>query len=126
MKGEILMKKLLEDEIKVRTDELQHLSIGTDEYQNAVQSLSKLMDEYLKFNEAEATEEKTSEDKKWKILNEVTNVVEKTAKIAISIAGIAVPALVAVWGTKMSLSFEETGCVTSIAGREFIKGLFHK
>lgn len=120
------MKKLLEDEIKVRTDELQHLTIGTDEYQNAVQSISKLMDEYLKFNEAEATEEKTSEERKWKKLDGVANIAEKAAKIAISIAGIAVPAIITVWGTKMSLTFEETGCITSMAGREFIKGLFHK
>ena len=43
---------------------------------------------------------------------------------AIAIAGIAVPALLTVWGTFKTLKFEETGTVTTMFGRNFINKLF--
>ena len=33
--------------------------------------------------------------------------------------------LLTVWGVLISLKFESTGTVSSISGKEFIKGLFH-
>ena len=40
--------------------------------------------------------------------------------------GIALPIIVTVWGTNKSLKFEETGTVTTMAGRGFISKLFPK
>ena len=47
-------------------------------------------------------------------------------KNGISVAGIVVPIVVTVWGTLKTLKFEETGTVTTNAGRSFMNRLFKK
>lgn len=120
------MKNMLESEIKNGLDEITHMSCESKEYGSAVENLKILMDEYLKFEEAEQREEKELEEKKRKLFDRITDAVDKASKILLGIGGIAVPALLSVWGTKMTLKFEETGTVTTIAGREFIRSLFHR
>jgi hypothetical protein len=44
----------------------------------------------------------------------------------ISIAGIIIPTLVTIWGTKKSFEFEKEGTITTIMGRGFINKLLPK
>lgn len=43
----------------------------------------------------------------------------------LNVLKIVVGFIIMIWGTLISLKFESTGTISSISGREFIKGLFH-
>lgn len=45
---------------------------------------------------------------------------------SLTAAGILIPSLITIWGTCKSLKFEETGTITTMAGRSFINRLFPK
>lgn len=51
---------------------------------------------------------------------------DRLIKNILGAAGIALPLLVTVWGTKVSLKFEEEGTFTTIMGRGFIQKLLPK
>lgn len=51
---------------------------------------------------------------------------DRLIKNILSAAGIALPLLVTIWGTKVSLKFEEEGTFTTIMGRGFINKLLPK
>jgi hypothetical protein len=44
----------------------------------------------------------------------------------IAVAGIVIPTLVTIWGTKKSFEFEKDGTITTIMGRGFINKLLPK
>lgn len=51
---------------------------------------------------------------------------DRWVKNSITAAGIAIPSIITIWGTLKSLKFEETGTITTMAGRSFINRLFPK
>ena len=51
---------------------------------------------------------------------------DRLIKNIITAAGIALPLAVTIWGTKVSLKFEEEGTFTTIMGRGFINKLLPK
>ena len=51
---------------------------------------------------------------------------DRLVKNIMTAAGIALPLLVTIWGTKVSLKFEEEGTFTTIMGRGFINKLLPK
>ena len=48
---------------------------------------------------------------------------DRWVRNAISAAGVVLPILVTIWGTKVSLEFEKEGTFTTIMGRGFIQKL---
>lgn len=127
------IKEKLDAEIGSELDKLEFTDIGTDEYKNTIDCISKLIDkrnemekldiEREKLTLSERTEENriTKEQK----LNEF-NEKDQLIKNAISIGSIVIPVLVTIWGTYKTLKFEETGTVTTIMGRGFINKLIPK
>ena len=51
---------------------------------------------------------------------------DRLVKNIITAAGIVLPLVITVWGTKVSLKFEEEGTFTTIMGRGFINKLLPK
>jgi hypothetical protein len=51
---------------------------------------------------------------------------DKIIRNGIAIAGIVIPVLVTIWGTKKSFEFEKEGTITTIMGRGFINKLLPK
>lgn len=51
---------------------------------------------------------------------------DRLVKNCIAAAGIAIPAMITIWGTLKSLRFEKDGTVTTIVGRGFINKLLPK
>ena len=51
---------------------------------------------------------------------------DRIIKNCISIAGIIIPVIVTIWGTKKSFEFEKEGTITTIMGRGFINKLLPK
>ena len=126
-------KDLLEKEVNAKMEELEYLDPQTEEYKAAVDSLTKLTDRILEFEKIELDETKTKineqlEYEKLEVEEEKVSNEKKDNKIKnwLTAAGIVVPTGLAIWGTFKSIKFEETGTITTIAGRNFFNKLFKK
>lgn len=126
-------RDLLEKEVNAKMEELEYLEPHSDEYKAAVDSLTKLTDRILEFEKLELDETKTQinrqiEYEKIDVEEEKVANEKRDNKIKnwLTAAGIVVPTGLAVWGTFKSIKFEETGTITTIAGRNFFNKLFKK
>ena len=126
------IETLWDAEIKNELELMTTAGIGTEDSKILIDGVTKLMDrkiELMRFNadcqqkkdnyelnrlEHELKERQLREDKK-----------DRLIKNFIAGAGIALPVLVTIWGTVVSLNFEKEGVVTTGAGRGFINKLFH-
>lgn len=123
-------ERLLTDVIDHNLEVLKGMEVGTEPYKSTVDSTTKLIDRMLeidKFN-TEYSEKIEARETEQEIERERMEHERKDRKIknilsAVSIGGGLV---LTVWGTIKSLKFEETGTVTSTAGRKFINSLFFK
>ena len=122
-----------EKEVNAKMEELEYLEPHSDEYKAAVDSLTKLTDRILEFEKLELDETKTQinrqiEYEKLDVEEEKVANEKRDNKIKnwLTAAGIVVPTGLAVWGTFKSIKFEETGTITTIAGRNFFNKLFKK
>lgn len=121
------VKNLLREEI---TDEIGHLSkmqVGSEEYEKTVNGLTKLVD---RLNEMEKVEmEKTNSNveneckieeqdlKRQQLEDDKKDRLIRNGLTGVSVIG---GLAVTVWGTLKTFKFEETGTITSQAGRQFI------
>ena len=127
------IKDKLDTEISSELSALSSFTIGTDEYKNAVESVSKLIDKRNEIDKLDLENDKymlsermeTHRINREKTLNEY-NEKDQLFKNLISISSILIPVFVTVWGTYKTLKFEETGTVTTIMGRGFINKLIPK
>lgn len=121
------VKNLLREEI---TDEIGHLSkmeVGSEDYEKTVNGLTKLVD---RLNEMEKIEmEKTNSNVENECKIEENDLKrqqleddKKDRLIRNGITGVSVIGglAVTVWGAVKTFKFEETGTITSQAGRQFI------
>lgn len=147
--------ELLRGEIETELDGLSDLKLGEKDHQTAIEGLAKLADKMIeiekfsidheeqvkKREEAKAqlafendlkkqqleleTEKANLEiDLKRKQIEEDRK--DRFIRNCISIAGIIIPTLVTIWGTKKSFEFEKEGTITTIMGRGFINKLLPK
>ena len=124
------VEHLLYEEIGNEFEKLQNMKPGTEEHKVASETLAKFMDraieldklevdradrEAIRENEQLVKQEEMREEKKDRLIKNV-----------LGAAGIVLPLLVTIWGTKVSLKFEEEGTFTTIMGRGFINKLLPK
>lgn len=124
----------LNDEIQRELDALSDVEeVGTDEYKTTVDGLTKLIDRSIELKKVE--NEKLSKTKEQELkaqeheLEKAKANDEKKDRLVrngIAIAGIIIPSIITIWGTVKSLKFEETGTITTSAGRGFLSRLFPK
>lgn len=124
------IEALLHDEIETEFESLREIEIGSEKYKTAVDGLTKLMDRSIELYKAEnesSEKEKARESeellKKQQLSDEKK---DRWVKNIISVGGIVLPILVTIWGTKVSLKFEEEGTFTTIMGRGFVNKLLPK
>ena len=120
------LTKLVEFQMELMKD----LKPGTDEYKSAADALAKLLD---KLNEIDRNEydywdkkesrEKENELKLKQLKSEKTDRIVKNCLTGTSVVG---GIALAIWGTLVSLNFEKTGSVTTLAGRGIISNLIPK
>lgn len=141
MNQEIDVKDQLIVSISNQIEELEGMKVGSDEYKITVDGISKLWDklnesnkndyDYLSADEARKLEKELKESqlaqetelKKQQLAEDRMDHWIKNGLTALSVVGGFV---IAVWGTRTTLKFEETGSVTTMAGREFINSLFRR
>lgn len=119
---------LLEVEIADKMEELNSLKLGTDEYKTAVESITKVMDRLIEIDklEVEATEKEEGRKDDTRIKEAQLKEDKKHRWIdkAINVGTFVGMTVLTVWGTNKTLKFEETGTVTTIAGKQHINKLF--
>lgn len=135
------IKNKLYDEIERELDALSEINFDSEEYKVAVEGTTKLIDRAIELKKLEEEKEAKEESQKFerdfkveqaKIENESKakqikrDEVFKWVEIGIAVVGIAVPTVVKVWGTNKTLKFEETGTVTTMAGKSHITSLFSR
>ena len=111
-------KELLDRQI---TTELKELGNVTEpkEYDERVRYISTMIEKSIDLEEME--DKKKSEKKKT-----IIDILDKTVGYTINVAGIVLPLLVTIWGTKVTLEFEQEGNVTTIMGKGFFNKLLPK
>lgn len=117
-------------EIEDELDKLGDLEFGSEKYCKAIDGITKLYGKAIedrkvdidcedkaaaRENERALKEQQMREDRKDRIVKNI-----------IGAAGVVLPLVVTIWGTKVSLKFEETGTITTQAGRSFVQRLFRK
>ena len=124
------VKSLLRDEIRDEIEALSKMEVGTEGYEKTVNGMTKLMDRAIEMdkleNEQEEKEKNREIETELKTQQFEDEKKDRKVRNAISIAGIIIPTLVTIWGTKASFKFEQEGTVTTIMGRGFINKLLPK
>lgn len=125
-----MIQDALNREIESALDQIHTLPVDSEGYEKAVKSLAVLMDRKASMEDAshkrkvdseKSCVEQDMEERRFK--HEKRNDICKNILTA---AGIAVPAVLAVWGTVASLEFEKTNSVTTILGKDWLKKVIPK
>ena len=124
------VKDLLTLEIENQLNSLKDYEVGSQEYKNAIEGVTKLTDKLNEIdrNDYDYWEKRESREaeidlKLKQLREEKKDHIIKNCLTAVSIvSGIAVT----IWGTKKSFEFEKTGSITTIMGRGFINNLLPK
>ena len=124
------VKSLLRDEIRDEIETLSKMEVGSEGYEKTVNGLTKLIDRSIEMDKLENEQEEKEKNREieTELKTQQLEDEKKDRKVrnAISIAGIIIPTLVTIWGTKASFMFEKEGTVTTIMGRGFINKLLPK
>lgn len=121
------IKTLLHEEIESEFKELEKTQVGSDEYKASIDGISKLIDRSIEISKLEADikdKEETRElETQLELKKQKDEYRNKTIANVLTGASIISGIALTVWGTLKSLKFEETGTVTTSAGRSFINGI---
>ena len=119
--------EMLDEEIQAGLECMSDIEgVNIQEYGDAVNNVTKLMDRQIEMKklvieETKLEHEKEVESKKMKSEN-----IDRWVKNGLGAIGTIGGIVLTVWGTKKTFQFEETGSITSSAGRKFIDRLFKK
>ena len=120
----------LHEEIQDEMNTLNNLELGSKEYSSTVDGLTKLMDRAIEINKLDSDREdkldQQAVEMEFKTRQLEEDIKDRKVRNRIAIAGIVVPTVVTIWGTLKTLKFEESGTVTTNAGRNFINRIFKK
>lgn len=124
------IENLLYDEITTDFEKLRGMDIGSDERKATVDELAKLMDRAIEMkkveNDCKDKAETRLSEQAMKLQQLEDDKKDRLVKNITTAAGVVLPLIVTIWGTKVSLKFEEEGTFTTIMGRGFINKLLPK
>lgn len=124
------IETVLHEEIHNEFGELKKLEVGSEGYRTAVDGICKLLDRAIEYDklDSECNDKSLNrgfeEDYKLQLAEDEKR--DRRIKNIITIVGIAVPSVITIWGTIVSLNFEKEGTITTIMGRGFINKLLPK
>lgn len=124
------IENLLYDEIETDFEKLREEELEPEKRKATVDELAKLMDRAIEMKKIENESKEKAEARLSEQAIELQKLKEEKkdryVRNGISIAGIILPILVTIWGTKTSMEFEKTDSFTTTAGRNFVNNLFRK
>lgn len=111
-------------------NKLDDMEVGSDEYKVTVEQLTKMSDRVIeieKFESEEENQKSTREiDKDLRLKQMRQEQIDRYIKHGLTAISVIGGIALTIWGAKASWRFEETGTVTSTAGRKFIGNLFFR
>ena len=117
-------------EMKKEFEELAEMEAGTEKHGNTINGLSKLMEKAIEIErlhmEAEEKAETRRAENELKLKQLKSERIDQITRNAITGVSVAGGFILTVWGTIKSIKFEETGTITTFAGRSFFNKLFGK
>lgn len=113
------VETLLHDRIDTVSAELEKAKPGSPEHTALANEYAALMDRAIEMDKVDI-------DCEDKIAAREDEKKDRLVKNILGAAGIVLPLVVTIWGTKVSLKFEEEGTFTTIMGRGFINKLLPK
>lgn len=123
------IEQLLEREIHEQIEALRNMDVGSEEYKATVDGLTKIVDRLNEIWKCRAEFENQDiireEENKFREKQAKREQVYRWTQNLIAVAGILLPLGVTIWGTRVSLKFEEEGVITTSIGRGFINKLLH-
>lgn len=124
------LKTLLGIAIEDGFEKLEGMEVGSNDYKVTVEQLTKMSDRVIEIEKLDSEDvnrrlnrESEDEYREKQLKQEQLDRYIKHGLTAVSVLG---GIILTVWGAKASWRFEETGTVTSTAGRKFINSLFFK
>ena len=124
------IQTLLYDEIEEEFEKLRKIEYGSEQYKVTVDGLAKLMDRAIEMEKFDSDCEDKAKTRDSEQLEKAQQLAaekkDRLIKNIISGAGIVLPLLVTIWGTTVSLKFEEERTITTIMGRAFVNKLLPK
>lgn len=124
------VETLLHNRIDEVSAELSNTKPGSPEHKALASELADLVDRAIEMDKVEidckdkaATRESEQLMKEQQMEDDRK---DRLIKNVLTAAGIVLPLAVTIWGTKVSLKFEEEGTFTTIMGRGFINKLLPK
>lgn len=124
------IEELLKKEICEDLENLSNTEFGSDEYKVGIDSVTKLIDREVELRKIEVDRlekiESRKADEEYKAKQIKENRIDKIIGYVVNVTGIVIPVVVTIWGTKVSLKFEEEGTITTTAGRNFFSRMFFK
>ena len=128
--SKVNIETLLHDEIETEFNKLSELEPGSEEHKATLDGLTKLVDRAIDLEKIEVDcEDKAAARESEQLLEQQKMEEEKKDRLVKNIlgaAGVVLPLIVTIWGTVVSLKFEEEGTITTQMGRGFIQRLFPK
>lgn len=113
------IEELLEEDVTSEMEKLRTTPYDAKEYGMVSETVRMLMTQKIEMDKVKSEqlfrEQQLKDEKKDRLIKNV-----------IGVAGIVLPLAVTIWGTKVSLKFEEEGTFTTIMGRGFVNKLLPK
>ena len=123
-------KQLLDAEIRRGFEKLNTLEADTEEYKSTVETLLKLIDRANTMEQLEIDKKDKMNAREYenglRLMEIKEERIYRIGQTILAAAGIIIPTIVTVWGTKASFEFEKEGNVTTIMGRGFVSSLIPK
>lgn len=135
------LRTLLELATEEGFNKLDGVEVGSDEYKSIADPLTKITDRLIEIDkmDLEKNNQKANRDLDEKIKIKQMEIdeqlrlkqmkqeqIDRYVKHGLTAVSVLGGLLITVWGAKASWKFEETGTVTSTAGRKFINNLFFR
>lgn len=119
--------KMLDEEIQSGLESMGDVNgINLKEYGDAVTNVTKLMDRQIEMKKLVIEETKLEYEKEIESKKVKSENIDRWVKNGLGAIGTIGGIVLTIWGTKKTFQFEETGSITSSAGRKFIDRLFKK
>ena len=120
------LETLYDDAITTGFNKLDGMEVGSNEYKTTAEKLNEMTDRVIDMAKLESEKANQKIDKELRLKQMKQEQVDRYVKHGLTAISVIGGIMLTVWGAKASWKFEETGTITSTAGRKFISNLFFK
>jgi hypothetical protein len=117
------LKTLLDIATEDGFTELDKMEVGSEKYVNTAKILNEMSDRIIAIDKQKVEEENQKLDEKLRLKQMKHEQIDRYVKHGLTAVSIIGGMALTVWGALASWKYEETGTVTSLAGRKFVNNL---